>query len=254
MVGTPKSTGCDNCRKRKKKLRSSRPMAAQVLGQYTRVTLSNILKCGEERPECLACVAARRKCPGFTKRWKFVDENLQLSSHYQKKRYIFEEIDLVPNPGLKASHNDPRPDSVSYKEYESRCGKFRVGIYRSLSSEHDQSGFILTYILKDPKSQAFFPLKSHGNLFSFIPSRLGRNLALDDTISCLCGIYADTLTNNPTTSEIAIRRYAKSLNSLRTCLEEPQLRTESETICASIILQLCEVSCWGRHSPAVGPL
>jgi hypothetical protein len=102
-------------------------------------------------------------------------------------------------------------------------------------------------MLNDPKSQALFPLKSHGDFYSFIPSRLGRNLALDDTISCLCGIYADTLTNNPTTSEIAIRRYAKSLNSLRTCLKEPQLRTESETICASIVLQLCEVSSLGGH-------
>jgi len=110
-------------------------------------------------------------------------------------------------------------------------------------------------MLNDPKSQALFPLKSHGDFYDFIPSRLGRNLALDDTISCLCGIYADTLTNNPTTSEIAIRRYAKSLSSLRTCLEEPQLRTESETICASIVLQLCEVSSLGGYrSLAVGTL
>ena len=129
-----------------------------------------------------------------------------------------------------------------------------MGIFRPLSSEHERNGSILAYMLNDPKSQALFPLKSHGDFYSFIPSRLGRNLALDDTISCLCGIYADTLTNNPTTSEIAIRRYAKSLNSLRTCLEEPQLRTESETICASIILQLCEVSSWGHRSLAVGPL
>jgi hypothetical protein len=245
MVGTPKSTGCDNCRKRKKKVRSFRSLEARVLREYTRATLSHITKCGEERPECLACVAAGWKCPGFTKRWKFVDENPQLSSHYQKKRYIFEEIDLVPTPNSKGPQNGPQPDFDSYEEYESRCGKFRLGIFRSLSSEHERSGSILAYMLNDPKSQALFPLKSHGDFYGFIPSRLGRNLALDDTISCLCSIYVDTLTNNPTTSEITIRRYAKSLSSLRTCLEEPQLRTESETVCASIVLQLCEVSSLG---------
>jgi len=220
-----------------------------------RARLSHITKCGEERPECLACVAAGWKCSGFTKRWKFVDENPQLSSHYQKKRYIFEEIDLVPTPCSKGPQSDPQPDFGSYEEYGSRCSKFRLGIFRSLSSEHERSGSILAYMLNDPKSQALFPLKSHGDFYDFIPSRLGRNLALDDTISCLCGIYADTLTNNPTTSEIAIRRYAKSLSSLRTCLEEPQLRTESETICASIVLQLCEVSSLGGYrSLAVGTL
>jgi hypothetical protein len=184
------------------------------------------------------------KCPGFTKRWKFVDENPQLSSHYQNKRYIFEEIDLAPTPSSEGPQNGLQPNLNSLEEYKSHCGRFRVGIFRPLSSEHERNGSILAYMLNDPKSQALFPLKSHGDFYSFIPSRLGRNLALDDTISCLCGIYADTLTNNPTTSEIAIRRYAKSLNSLRTCLKEPQLRTESETICASIILQLCEVSSW----------
>jgi hypothetical protein len=156
-----------------------------------------------------------------------------------------EEIDLVPTPSSKGPQNDPQPDFDSCEQYGSRWGKFRLGIFRSLSSEHERSGSILAYMLNDPKSQALFPLKSHGDFYGFIPSRLGRNLALDDTISCLCSIYVDTLTNNPTTSEITIRRYAKSLSSLRTCLEEPQLRTESETICASIVLQLCEVSSLG---------
>ena len=174
-----------------------------------------------------------------------IPENSQLLSYYQKRKYIFDEIDLGPTPSSKRSPSDPQPDFGSCEEYRSRCGRFRLGIFRSLSSEHERSGSILAYMLNDPKSQALFPLKSHGDFYGFIPSRLGRNLALDDTISFLCGIYADTLTNNPTTSEIAIRRYAKSLSSLRTCLEEPQLRTESETICASIVLQLCEVSSWG---------
>jgi hypothetical protein len=187
-------------------------------------------------------VVAGWKCPGFTKRWKFVDENSQLSSHYRKKRYIFEEIDLTPTPSSKTPRNEPQPDCDSHEEYGPRYGQFRLEICWSLSSEHERSGSILAYMLNDPKSQALFPLKSHGDFYSFIPSRLGRNPALDDTISCLCGIYTDTLTNNRTTSEIAIRRYAKSLNSLRTCLEEPRRRIESETICASIVLQLCEVS------------
>lgn len=43
-------------------------------------------------------------------------------------------------------------------------------------------------------------------------------------------------------SNVTIKRYAESLYALQQCLDVAQTRYESETVCASIVLQLCEVS------------
>ena len=108
-------------------------------------------------------------------------------------------------------------------------------------SDQDRNAAIFSYILDHGKHQALFPLSSHGDFYKFIPSRLGMNPALDMSISCLCTIYTDTLSTSSPTSKDSIRSYARALSTLRACLETERVRTESETICASIILQLCEV-------------
>ncbi|KAJ9213931.1 transcriptional regulator family: Fungal Specific TF [Paecilomyces variotii] len=218
MVGTPRSTGCDNCRIRKK-------------------------KCGEERPQCQACLAAGWPCPGYARRWKFINENQQLASYYQKKSYIFEEVDTVPSTveDWNSDYNDLYSRPYGKLSTSAGFGTFRLTIPWPLTSEHDRSGSLLVYIIEDPKSQGLFPINSHGDYFSFIPSRIGHNVALDASVSCLCGLFIDIFTGNSTISETAIRRYMSSLRSLRECLDDERKRLESETICASVILQLCEL-------------
>lgn len=77
-----------------------------------------------------------------------------------------------------------------------------------------------------------------------MPARLGHNAALDAAVSCLCLIYFE---RTPATAysmhKDIYQSYAKALGSLRGCLEEGNERQmEAETLCASIILQMCEVS------------
>lgn len=79
-----------------------------------------------------------------------------------------------------------------------------------------------------------------------VPSRLGHNAALDDAVSCLCSLYIDALrASKPSTD--SLRLYAKSLRTLRQCLNVPRVRAEGETICASIILQGCELMMSARE-------
>lgn len=91
-----------------------------------------------------------------------------------------------------------------------------------------------------------FPLSSHGGFYQYIPGRLGRNVALDSAVACLCTVYADLLASEGTISKDSWRKYAQSLEALRLCLDDPGRCFQSETICASIVLQLCEV--WYFHS------
>ncbi|EXJ84968.1 hypothetical protein A1O3_05643 [Capronia epimyces CBS 606.96] len=216
MVGTRRSTGCETCRKRKK-------------------------KCGEELPECAACRKSGWKCPGYSRRWKFVDENSQLISLYRRKKYIFDDVDESRGPDWK------QPEYVSYgpvspeKEIPAPNPGYKPIIQCHLSTPSDQTCAALCYMLDRPESQTRFPVRSFGGFLEMIPSRLGRNVALDDSISCICSIYTDAPRCAPGTTT-SLKLYARSLNSLRKSLGSPQARTESETICASIILQICELN------------
>jgi hypothetical protein len=88
---------------------------------------------------------------------------------------------------------------------------------------------------------ALIPLRLVGSFLEFIPARLGRNAALDDAVSCLRAIYRGP-PSIPYNIHRTIRQsYVKAL-SLRGCLNDSSLRMESETLCSSILLQLCEVS------------
>ncbi|KAL1963335.1 hypothetical protein VTN77DRAFT_8456 [Rasamsonia byssochlamydoides] len=222
MVGTPRSAGCETCRRRKK-------------------------KCGEERPSCRACVAAGQKCPGYARQWKFVDETQQLASQYRQKRYIFEDMTTPPTGTVRdlLPSDDPQPQSgsgfSSYEEYHLGDKLFFVGIFRALTTENDRNGAFLMHIVENAQSQLVFPLRSHGSYFRFIPARLGRNLALDEAVSCLCAMYDYALVKTASSRRLATRRYVRSLEALRCCLQDMQLRLEPETICASILLQLCEL-------------
>lgn len=75
-----------------------------------------------------------------------------------------------------------------------------------------------------------------------IPARLGHNIALDNAVACLCSMYTDSLVHTPASSKVSVQLYARSLRSLRERLEFPEVTNNSEMICASIILQICEVS------------
>ncbi|EXJ67154.1 uncharacterized protein A1O5_09801 [Cladophialophora psammophila CBS 110553] len=74
-----------------------------------------------------------------------------------------------------------------------------------------------------------------------IPVRFDVSIALDDAVSCLCGIYLDSLRPTEVTSKESLRLYTRSLRSLRKSLDIMHVRAEAETICASIILQACEL-------------
>ena len=107
--------------------------------------------------------------------------------------------------------------------------------------ENNRLGSALVYCLDSKVKGALIPLRIVGSFFEFIPARLGRNTALDDAVSCICAIYR----GNPATlynmHKEVCTGYVKALSSLRSCLDDDAARMESETLCASILLQMCEV-------------
>ncbi|KAE8163571.1 hypothetical protein BDV40DRAFT_287642 [Aspergillus tamarii] len=197
MVGVPHSIGCDNCRKRKK-------------------------KCDNRAPACTACVASGRICPGYQKKYKFINENTSLLAHYRKKKYLLEEIGAGPDETVALSRCTRNHTYHTVCSYEWICWP--------LVSDREHDSANLVYILQDPTSHMIFPLRSHGGFYHYIPCRLGRNIALDSAVACLCTVYTNLMAADGTISNDAWRKYAQSLGALRLCLDDPERCFQSETI------------------------
>jgi hypothetical protein len=103
-------------------------------------------------------------------------------------------------------------------------------------------GSALVYCLGSKVKGTLIPLRLVGSFFEFIPARLGRNAALDSAVSCLCAIYCGTPSIPYNSHRGICQSYVRALSSLRSCLSDTSLWMESETLCASILLQMCEVS------------
>ena len=108
-------------------------------------------------------------------------------------------------------------------------------------SDHLRSALI--YCLDSKVKGPLIPLRLIGSFFDFIPARLGQNAALDNAVSCVCTIYQSTSSTPYHFNKDTCQSYVKSLSALRECLGHETLRMEPETLCASILLQICEVGC-----------
>jgi hypothetical protein len=116
--------------------------------------------------------------------------------------------------------------------------KFKMPRY----PEINPLGSALVYCLESKVKGPLIPLWLVGSFFQFIPARLGRNAALDDAVSCLCAIYCGTPSTPYNFHKGIYQSYVRALSSLRGCLSDASLRMESETLCASILLHMGEVS------------
>lgn len=169
-----------------------------------------------------------------------MDEAPQLALHYAGRKYIYDEIDQdIPESNARSDRSvvvwkDSNPPHGSH--YSTNPVRTTLGIPRFLES--NPLGSSLAYCLESKVKGALIPLWTVGSFFQFVPARMGRNAALDDAVSCLCSIYC-----SPYNFHTGIyQSYVKALSSLRGCLSDTSVQMESETLCASILLQMCEVS------------
>lgn len=170
-----------------------------------------------------------------------MDESRQLSTLYRKKKYIFEESDEPPSLPSQQLERQIQWSVSRNHTPTSYVHAFDPSPQMSPASKLDGTCYDLCYILEKRPSSTHFPISSFASFFLMLPGRLGHNLALDDSIACLCSMYADSLRRAQSPLKSSLQLYSRSLNSLRSSLRVPSTRTESETICASIIMQVCEV-------------
>lgn len=75
-----------------------------------------------------------------------------------------------------------------------------------------------------------------------IPRRIGHNAALDAAAACLVHAHSALVQRKPATEVAPPRLYLPAVQALQTSLENPREGMSSNTLCASVILGLVEVS------------
>ncbi|KAH8905683.1 hypothetical protein BR93DRAFT_968924 [Coniochaeta sp. PMI_546] len=203
------------------------------------------MACDQRLPACSECVRAGWLCPGYDRRWKFVDENKQLVRRYSENGYHNSGRSESPDAQSGVSvHGLYKPGDRRLELYEAKKlgdAVSHIGIFWPLSSENGRNATLFISIIENDMAQSLLPLQAVGSFLPAIPSRLGRNAALDAAIASLCSIYVDHLTTTSMGSSTTIQKYIHTLSALQSCVKDPQLRSQSETICASIIVQMCEL-------------
>lgn len=168
-----------------------------------------------------------------------MDEVPRLAEHYARRKYVYDDIDQNPQEdsvrlcGAVIVWKNPKSPHGSYNGTNKKCATSEVPRFL----ESNPLGSSLVYCLESKVKGTLIPLWLVGSFFQFVPARMGRNAALDAAVSCLCDIYC-----SPYNVHAGIyHNYVRALSSLRGYLSDTSLQMESETLCASILLQMCEV-------------
>jgi hypothetical protein len=139
--------------------------------------------------------------------------------------------------GIVATENNPHFLLASHDK--SLVTHVRSEVPRYL--ETNPQGSALVYCLESKVKDPLVSLRLVGSFFDFIPARIGRNAALDAAVSCLCALYCGIPSAPYNSNRNIYQSYVRALSSLRCCLNDASFQMESETLCASILLHMCEV-------------
>jgi hypothetical protein len=220
------------------------PPAANVTG-----------KCDEARPSCSQCRRGRRKCPGYDRAMKFVDEGLRLRHSTQDvgiHTQLREPVTVLDLPLPKPA----APTSISRYVPSQRAGcsshpvdephlqrKWNTSLYQQPSSklERDQllSSFVSTMF---PLGVASVQSSFLGSWLWHVPPRLGSSDALDHAALSLALAYFGRVSSNRRAIQNAQLCYSFALKALAVAIADQRQQFSSEVLCATMLLGYYEVS------------
>jgi hypothetical protein len=89
--------------------------------------------------------------------------------------------------------------------------------------------------------------------FEDVPRRLGSNEALDRSVDAVTSAHASFCAHRAVSVE-ALTKYSLALRTLRVYLDDPAQACASSTLCAVMILLVCQIfhgqneGCWSGHA------
>ena len=136
------------------------------------------------------------------------------------------------------------PPNLSSSGYESMRIKYGFDLLDVSALTTFHTGRITAQLLsREPLRLATILRYCQWSYFSFLPSRYGYNSSLDDATHCLAARLRQWVIapGNPP-SDGVLSLYSKSLTSLQSALNDPDLCLKPEILCATAILGIYEVN------------
>lgn len=81
-----------------------------------------------------------------------------------------------------------------------------------------------------------------GPFIQEVPSRIGHNAALDAAAAVLVSAHTSLVNKKSSTEIVNPHLYLRAIKTLQACLDDPQQGMSANTLCASVLLSLVEVS------------
>lgn len=75
-----------------------------------------------------------------------------------------------------------------------------------------------------------------------VPARIGHNSALDAAVAVLVNVHASLVHRKIADEIVSPELYLRAIKTLQMCLEDPQQGMSANTLCASVLLGLVEVT------------
>jgi hypothetical protein len=91
-------------------------------------------------------------------------------------------------------------------------------------------------------------MSAFGPFIREVPSRLGHNKALDAAAAVLVNAHTSLVNKKTALEMVSPQLYLRAIKTLQTCLEDPQQGMSANTLCASVLLSLVEVSICGARN------
>lgn len=172
------------------------------------------MQCDEVRPSCGQCRRGGRRCPGYARNIKFIDE------------------------GSKLRHRKAAKATAARRKPEQKLAV--RSMYQPASSKLEQTQLLATFIsLMFPLGAASAQSSYLGSWLWHIPPRLGRSPAMDYASLALALRYYAT--GDSSVLYPARLAYGTAIKSLSVALADPKVSQDPEILSATMLLSQYEV-------------
>lgn len=149
------------------------------------------------------------------------------------------------------------------KEASKQITAHRVESSTSLSPfpSNDQDALINAFAntIKPSTSRRYNLTLAYGRFIDEVPKRLGHNEALDSAVRAVTCAHSDMCSHRRAGTD-SLMKYNKAISSLRTSLDDPVEARSVETLCAVLVLLMCQAlngldrEHWFAHCKGAGQI
>ncbi|KAE8553763.1 hypothetical protein TMatcc_006783 [Talaromyces marneffei ATCC 18224] len=201
MPGVPSGKACDGCRRLKK-------------------------KCDEKTPSCSRCIRLGLECIGSgQQRYKFQPH--QTFANVRTRKAVSQTKGLSTTTTSQSNKVKNEADLITFFLRLPPSNKTTI-----LTSQFIQA-IKLTTNLKYNLAWAY------GFFLFEIPRRMNENEALDTAVNALICAHSNFCAGSGVSVK-TLSSYSRALRSLRNCLDDREKASTSETLCAVMLLLICQ--------------